>query len=82
MQEITPLFEKKDNLRVLDLGCGVGRNSIFVAEQFSEIDCHIDCVDILDIAIEKLRDNAKEHKVSKNIIYQGVVLQVNSRLTW
>jgi SAM-dependent methyltransferase len=67
VQEIVPLIKNRDSLRVLDLGCGIGRNSIFIAEQFSEIDCRIDCVDILDIAIEKLLDNAKEHGVSKSI---------------
>ncbi len=67
VQEIVPLISNRDSLRVLDLGCGVGRNSIFIAEQFSEIDCRIDCVDILDIAIEKLLENAKEHGVSKSI---------------
>jgi 2-polyprenyl-3-methyl-5-hydroxy-6-metoxy-1,4-benzoquinol methylase len=67
VQEIVPFFKNIDNIRVLDLGCGVGRNSIFIAEHFSDLNCRIDCVDILDIAIEKLLDNAKEHGVSGNI---------------
>ena len=49
------------------MGCGVGRNSIYVAERFKNINCIVDCVDLLEIAIEKLDQNAKEHNVSSNI---------------
>ena len=48
VQDIVPLISNRESLRVLDLGCGVGRNSIFIAEQFSEIDCRIDCVDTIE----------------------------------
>ena len=67
VQEIVPFFSQYDSLRVLDLGCGVGRNSIYIAEQFFESDCIIDCVDILDIAIEKLQIYANEHGVAERI---------------
>ena len=59
IKEIVPLFKEYKKLNVLDLGCGIGRNSIFVAQQYQHIDCSIDCVDILEIAIEKLYLNAK-----------------------
>lgn len=67
VQDIMPLFEEYSELRVLDLGCGVGRNSICVAEKYKKINCAVDCVDLLEIAIEKLQQNAKEHNVSSNI---------------
>ncbi len=67
VQEIIPLFSEYEKLRVLDLGCGIGRNAICIAERFKGIDCIVDCVDLLDIAIEKLWKNAKEHDVSSHI---------------
>lgn len=56
--ELFPLFSNYDSLRVLDLGCGVGRNSIAAAKAFENIPCNIDCVDILPTAIQKLEENA------------------------
>lgn len=67
VRDIMPLFEDYEKLRVLDLGSGVGRNSIYVAECFKDRDCMVDCVDLLEIAIEKLLQNAKEHDVAANI---------------
>lgn len=67
VRDIVPLFEDYRSLRVLDLGSGVGRNSIYVAECFKDKDCVVDCVDLLEIAIEKLQVNAGEHGVAENI---------------
>ena len=67
VRDIEPLFADYRKLRVLDLGSGVGRNSIYVAECFKDRDCMVDCVDLLEIAIEKLMLNAKEHGVAANI---------------
>jgi len=67
VRDIIPLFEDYRSLRVLDLGSGVGRNSIYVAECFRDRDCRVDCVDLLEIAIEKLHENAKEHNVEASI---------------
>lgn len=67
VRDIVPLFEGYQKLRVLDLGSGVGRNSIYVAEYFKDIDCLVDCVDLLEIAIEKLQQNARELNVSAGI---------------
>lgn len=67
VREISSLFDNYTSLRVLDLGCGVGRNSIYIAKRFQGINCSVDCVDLLPLAIEKLSQNAKEHNVSLNI---------------
>lgn len=62
--EILPLFEGNRNLRILDLGCGVGRNCIPAAQM---LDCIVDSVDILPMAIEKLMYSAKQYEVSDRI---------------
>lgn len=67
LQEILPLFDEYNELRALDLGCDVGHNSICVAERFKGINCIVDGVDLLEIAIEKLQQNAKEHNVTSKI---------------
>ena len=64
VREIVPVISGHENIRILDLGCGVGRHSIFLAQ---ELNCKVDCVDILDIAIDKLMDNAREYGVADNI---------------
>lgn len=65
--DIIPLFEKNEEINVLDLGCGVGRNCICIARHYHDRLCKIDCVDILDLAIEKLYVNAEEYGVTSNI---------------
>ncbi len=69
--ELMPQFEGYKELRVLDLGSGVGRNCISIAKLYDHIDCMIECVDILPLAIEKLYSNAEEYGVADNI--HGVV---------
>lgn len=65
--DILPLFSGYSEFRGLDLGCGVGRNSIPVAQHFSQIPCRIDCVDILEYAIDKLHENTEKLGVSKSV---------------
>ena len=73
--DILPLFEGYNEFRVLDLGSGVGRNCIPVAQHFMNIPCRVDCVDILELAIEKLNENALQYGVAGNI--QGIVSSIN-----
>lgn len=70
-RELIPLFGEYKELRVLDLGCGIGRNSICIAETYQNITCTVDCVDLLEIAIEKLRQNAKAYGVER--IINGII---------
>ncbi len=69
--DIIPLFNDYSELNVLDFGCGVGRNCIAIAQNFKNSTCRIDCVDILDLAIEKLYENAEELGVAPSI--NGIV---------
>ena len=60
---------------MLDLGCGVGRNSIPIAQAFQNAKCIIDCVDILDMAIDKLNYYSDEYGVSDCI--NGIVTSID-----
>lgn len=50
--------------RVLDLGCGVGRNSIALAKLTG---AHVTAVDILPSALDKLQQYANQHQVDQCI---------------
>lgn len=73
--DLIPLLGDCRELHVLDLGCGVGRNCICIAQHYRDIPCSIDCVDILEFAIEKLRRNAEEYGVSSRI--HGIVKPID-----
>lgn len=75
VMDVLPRFDGYEELRVLDLGCGVGRNAIAIAESFKDIDCTVDCVDLLDMAIDKLHTYAGVHKVSQHINGQVVPIE-------
>lgn len=68
VMDILPLLTDETAVRVLDLGCGVGRNSIPIAQYFADKNCLIDCVDLLDIAIEKLEEYSRQYGVSNSIV--------------
>ncbi len=72
--DILPLFRDYKELRVLDLGGGVGRNCIPIAQMYRDIQCEIDCVDILDVAIEKLCENSRKYDIEGKI--QGIVCPI------
>lgn len=63
--DLVPLFHGKEEIKILDLGSGVGRNAIPLAQALPS--SNITCVDVIDIAIEELKRNSKEFHVSKNI---------------
>lgn len=62
-----PLFDRKENLNVLDLGCGVGRNSIPIAEAIKPKNGKVVCVDLLDSALRKLKQYSINYKVEEVI---------------
>lgn len=74
IKDLLPLFKDYKELKALDLGCGVGRNSMAIARGYQDIDCVVECVDILDLAIEKLYLNAGEYGVASNI--RGIVMPI------
>ncbi|TCZ79268.1 class I SAM-dependent methyltransferase [Paenibacillus albiflavus] len=53
---------------VLDLGCGVGRNSIPIAQKLQAQGGNIYCVDLLQTAIEVLNQNAQKYDVQDLIV--------------
>jgi len=73
--ELLPLFEGYTQFTALDLGSGVGRNSIPVAQHFSSSPCRVDCVDILELAIAKLNENAQQYGVADHI--RGIVSAID-----
>ena len=73
--ELLPLFEGYTQFTALDLGSGVGRNSIPVAQHFSINPCRVDCVDILELAIAKLNENAQQYGVADHI--RGIVSAID-----
>ena len=75
VMELLPLFEGYTQFAALDLGSGVGRNSIPVAQHFSGIPCRVECVDILELAIAKLNENALQYGVENCI--RGIVSSID-----
>ena len=74
LEALLPLYKDRTGLRVLDLGSGVGRNAIACARTLPE--SQVLCVDILPVAIEKLRENAGVFGVSEQM--KGIVAPVDS----
>ncbi|MGE0979988.1 class I SAM-dependent methyltransferase [Bacillus thuringiensis] len=65
--DLIPLFEGKDDLNMLDLGSGVGRNSIPLAQAIKENGGTVVCVDVLDSALQKLNEYSQEYEVQEVI---------------
>ncbi|SDZ11608.1 Tellurite resistance protein TehB [Bacillus sp. 166amftsu] len=65
--DLISLFDGKDDLSVLDLGSGVGRNSIPLAQAIKENGGTVVCVDLLDSALQKLNQYSEEYEVKEVI---------------
>nr|WP_154893632.1 class I SAM-dependent methyltransferase [Paenibacillus xylanexedens] len=63
MEMLERLLAHKSELRVLDLGCGVGRHTIPIAQRLQQTDSEVIGVDLLDEAVEGLRKYAKKYQV-------------------
>lgn len=70
--DVLEQFKQYEVLNVLDLGSGVGRNSIPIAESMKQRSGKVVCVDILESAIEKLMMNCAQF---------GVLPYIEGRLT-
>lgn len=75
VMDILPLFENYKNLNVLDLGCGVGRNCIPIAQKFNNTNCTIDCVDILEFAIKELNENSRKFNTENSV--KGIISSID-----
>lgn len=62
------LLPPRSDLCVLDLGCGVGRNSIPLAQRLPRPQGRILCVDLLDSAITYLKQYAAHYGVTDRIM--------------
>ncbi|AIQ13732.1 class I SAM-dependent methyltransferase [Paenibacillus durus] len=60
-------LDLNNEVRVLDLGCGVGRNSIPIAQKIQKTGGSVVSMDLLPIAIDKLRTYAEKYKVNESI---------------
>ncbi|HFU6608577.1 class I SAM-dependent methyltransferase [Bacillus cereus group sp. TH43LC] len=67
VMDLMDYFEGKNNLQVLDLGSGVGRNSIPIAQKIQNASGTVTCVDLLDSALTKLQTYSKEYGVINNM---------------
>ncbi|HWI49892.1 MAG TPA: class I SAM-dependent methyltransferase [Rummeliibacillus sp.] len=66
--DLMSYFEEKESVKVLDLGCGVGRNSIPIAQKL-KVGSKVVCVDLLDTAVEKLKQYSNEFNVEQIIVF-------------
>lgn len=66
--DLIPYFSDKQGIRVLDLGSGVGRNSIPIAQALKHRQAKVTCIDLLDSAIEKLNAYSKKYNVENEIL--------------
>jgi len=69
-------FLARKNTIILDVGAGVGRNAIPIAQMVGKAGVKISCVDYLDVAIDKLNHYAKEYGV--NTFIKGIVSPIEN----
>ena len=70
-ENIVGYFEKSlfvPGSKVLELGCGPGRNAIYFAEK----GCHVDAVDLSEESLKWGRERAKESGLSINFIHKNI----------
>jgi tellurite methyltransferase len=65
--ELFETFEHKTDLRLLDLGCGVGRNSIPLAQRLKKTAGKVVCVDLLESAIRNLEKYGRQYDVINSL---------------
>lgn len=65
--DLLSIFDQYEEVNVLDLGSGIGRNSIHIAQHFQEKKGKIVCVDLLESAICKLKEYGAKFGVDEKI---------------
>ncbi|QWI16874.1 class I SAM-dependent methyltransferase [Bacillus wiedmannii] len=75
VMDLLDSFEGRNNLQVLDLGSGVGRNSIPIAQKIKNDSGTVTCVDLLDSALTKLETYSKEHGVFEVIKIEKAAIE-------
>lgn len=65
--DLFALLDEKEEVRILDLGCGIGRNSIPLAERIGHRKGKVVCVDLLESAIDKLQSYSNEFGVREKL---------------
>ena len=65
VMETLGYFDEYESLMILDLGCGVGRNSIPLAESLKSRKGEVVVVDLLQSALDKLATYSQEFGVSE-----------------
>jgi len=61
------LLRDRQELRMLDLGCGIGRNAIPLAESLIGRQGVVVCVDLLELALEQLVEYSKAYGVERYV---------------
>lgn len=67
IMDLLPFFQGHCEVNVLDLGCGVGRNSIPIAETLINQEGQVVCVDLLESAITNLEKYAQQYGVANKL---------------
>ncbi|WP_410769482.1 class I SAM-dependent methyltransferase [Fontibacillus sp. BL9] len=67
IMDLMATFEEMVEVNVLDLGSGIGRNSIPIAEILKHKEGKVICVDLLESAITKLDEYSKQYSVRDKI---------------
>ncbi|MEK5058577.1 class I SAM-dependent methyltransferase [Paenibacillus shunpengii] len=67
MDSLARLMRLKQNLTILDLGAGAGRNTIAMAEKLKGTSSELIAVDLLEEAVQSLVEHAKDYKVDHMI---------------
>ena len=60
-EKLLKLLNLDDTKKVLDIGCGPGETTIYIAKK---IGCQVTGLDIMPEMIEQAKENAKKQKVS------------------
>lgn len=62
------LLRKHDKMMILDIGSGVGRNAIPIAQLIKGTEGKVVCIDILDEAIDFLDKYSRKYEIEEHII--------------